>query len=82
MEIIVKGQISGIKKSAYKGVESHKIQFISHTENGIDLIDVKVEEEFFSDNLKKGVEVIAPIKISAMDSKVFYKVISPIKFNK
>jgi len=82
MEIIIKGQIAAIKRSEYKGVVSHKLQFIAYSENGIDLIDVKVEDEFFNDNLKKSVEVIAPIKVSAMDSKVFYKVIAPIKLNK
>lgn len=81
MELVIRGAISAIKKSAYLGSINRKLQFLSHSENGIDLIDVKVEEEFFDEQkLKKGVEVICPIKISAMEGKVFYKVISPIKF--
>lgn len=83
MELIIRGKIAAIKKSEFKGVVSHKLQFLAHSDNGIELIDVKVEEEFFDEQkLKKDVDILASIKVSAMDSKVFYKVISPIKFNK
>ncbi len=80
MELVIRGQIAAIKKSEYQGVVNRKLQFLSHSDNGIELIDVKVEEEFFDEKLKKGVDIICPIKISAMEGKVFYKAISPIKF--
>lgn len=80
-ELIIRGVIAGMKKQEYKGAISYRAQFLIEND-GLDLLNVKIDEEFFNERLKKGVEVVVPVKISTMDNKIFYKVVSPIKFNK
>ena len=74
MELLIRGQISAIKRSEYQGQKMTKLQFLSEDpEKGFSITEVKVLDEHSINELEKGQKVIIPIAMSAMEGKIFHR---------
>ena len=72
-----KGKLDGKKLGTWDGKETCKLQFMQRKEDGsLALLEIKVPENLPHAQFKKGEEVEFPVEISAMDSKVYYRVAS------
>jgi len=83
MELLIRGQISAIKRSEYQGQKMTKLQFLSEDpEKGFSITEVKVLDEHSINELEKGQKVIIPIAMSAMEGKIFYRTNGKIQVSK
>jgi len=90
VQILIKGQLGGIKTTEFEGKKTINLQFLVEDEiKGMDIISVKVSnEEHLTEGLVKRANVLCPINVSSMGqdgskkTNIYYRTAGKIQVSK
>ncbi|MDP3302292.1 MAG: hypothetical protein Q8S36_10040 [Sulfuricurvum sp.] len=82
-KLFIQGELSSIKTTEFKGEKVSKLQFLNENDNGgLEVLEVKIDLEYFNNEIKKGDKLTVPISMSQMNGKIYYKTSGKIVVSK
>lgn len=82
-QIKITGQVLKVVQKEYEGQVSYQLQFmINDIKKGFEVINVKVDKEFFNPEIKDNIIVEVPIRMVPVQNNLYFSCIDKIQIRK
>lgn len=78
--ILIKGQILKVLEKEFEGKKSYSLQFMTaDAKKGFLILSVKVDIEFFNNEIKDNSNVEVPVRVVAVNQNLYYSATDKVK---